>query len=373
MDETPQGPAASERSTNENSNAVAADDAETGSSASELPQDLPPVEPPSAGFIMQLFLVPGLIVAAVIGVWALFGKLSSSEQDWRQLVAEIRSNNEHRRWRGATGLAQMLRADAELRESGQSLSDNPQIAKELADLLDELLDEPLHDEELTSQQSFVARTLGWLDHTDVVLPALGRAMDAEHPSIVRIDAVRSVAVIASRMSRSGLEFNHSETTDRLIDVSQDSDPLVRQVCAYSLGLLPGDQVQQRLRIMTEDSDRSTRINAAIALARSGSVGGLPVLIDILKTAPNPVSPDSMEGASPGDRLLRAKSAEQMNVVILGNALKAVRDLHNAFDNSQRESLIALCEPIATDHDVVKIQLEASLTVQELRGASESTK
>ena len=68
--------------------------------ADGLPENLPPVQPPSAGFIMQLFLVPGLIVAAVIAVWALFGKLSASEQDWRHLVAEVRSNNEHRRWRG---------------------------------------------------------------------------------------------------------------------------------------------------------------------------------------------------------------------------------------------------------------------------------
>ena len=52
-----------------------------GAPADSLPDDLPVVEPPSAGFILQLFMVPGLIVAAVIGVWALFGQISSSEQD----------------------------------------------------------------------------------------------------------------------------------------------------------------------------------------------------------------------------------------------------------------------------------------------------
>ena len=44
---------------------------------------LPPVEPPSAGFIVQLFVVPALIVLAVVGVWALFGKIASSDEDWR--------------------------------------------------------------------------------------------------------------------------------------------------------------------------------------------------------------------------------------------------------------------------------------------------
>ncbi|MCA9118121.1 MAG: hypothetical protein KDA79_23780, partial [Planctomycetaceae bacterium] len=73
-----------------------------------LPEELPPVEPPSAGFIVQLFLVPGLIVAAIIGVWVLFGRIAEGRQDWRELVAELPSGNEQRRWRAALGLAQML-------------------------------------------------------------------------------------------------------------------------------------------------------------------------------------------------------------------------------------------------------------------------
>ena len=75
------------------------------------PVDLPPVEPPSAGFIIQLFVVPGLIVLAVVGIWAMFGQLAAGEQDWTKLVAELSNNNEHRRWRGAHGLAQMDEAD----------------------------------------------------------------------------------------------------------------------------------------------------------------------------------------------------------------------------------------------------------------------
>ena len=71
----------------------------------ELNEELPPVKPPSAGFIVQLFLIPALIVAAVVGVWALFGKMAAGEQDWRELVDEIKNTNEHRRWRGANGLA----------------------------------------------------------------------------------------------------------------------------------------------------------------------------------------------------------------------------------------------------------------------------
>ncbi|MDB4743672.1 hypothetical protein OAF98_04230, partial [Planctomicrobium sp.] len=64
-----------------------------------LPNDLPPVEPPSAGMIIQLFLVPAIIVAVIVGVYAAFGQLASQELDWRQLVTDVKSQNPHVRWR----------------------------------------------------------------------------------------------------------------------------------------------------------------------------------------------------------------------------------------------------------------------------------
>ena len=72
------------------------------------PEELPPVKPPSAGFIVQLFLIPALIVMAVVAVWALFGRLADSGTDWAQLVVELGSGNEHRRWRAAQELQKCL-------------------------------------------------------------------------------------------------------------------------------------------------------------------------------------------------------------------------------------------------------------------------
>jgi len=338
-----------------------------GQRTDDLPEDLPPVQPPSAGFIMQLFLVPGLIVAAVIAVWALFGKLSSSEQDWRQLVAEVRSNNEHRRWRGATGLAQMLRSDVELGESGNQLSTNPQIAKELATLLMELLKEPAQDEELTSQQSFLARTLGWLDSLDDSLPALLLATDAKYEVIVRSDALRSIALIAGRAKDSDKSLNRPEVTERLLEVSQDSDPLIRQVCAFTLGLIPGESVDQRLRVMAEDRDPNTRINAAMAMSRRGMPEAFDALLALLKTANEPVNPATMEGDTEVEKKIRARSQENMNQVVLGNALTALRDLAQAITDEQRQQAIALCKPLSEDASNIKIRIEAGTTLKALSG------
>jgi hypothetical protein len=336
-------------------------------SADDLPEDLPPVEPPSAGFIMQLFLVPGLIVAAVIAVWALFGKLSTSEQDWRQLVAEVRSNNEHRRWRGATGLAQMLRSDVELGESGNQLSTNPQIAKELATLLTELLNESAQDEELTSQQSFLARTLGWLDALDDSLPALVQATDAKHEIIVRSDALRSIALIAGRASDNGKPLDRSEVTDRLLEVSQDSEPLIRQVCAFTLGLIPGEAVDQRLRVMAEDRDPNTAINAVLQMSRRGMPEAFDALLELLKSANEPVNSTTMEGDTEVEKKIRARSQENMNQVVLGNALTALRDLSATINDEQRKQAVALCQQLSEEASNIKIQIEAGVTLRALTG------
>ena len=338
-----------------------------GATADDLPEDLPPVEPPSAGFIMQLFLVPGLIVAAVIAVWALFGKLSTSEQDWRQLVAEVRSNNEHRRWRGATGLAQMLRSDVELGDSGNQLSTNPQIAKELATLLTELLNESAQDEELTSQQSFLARTLGWLDALDDSLPALVQATDSKHEVIVRSDALRSIALIAGRASDNGKPLDRPEVTDRLLEVSQDSDPLIRQVCAFTLGLIPGESVDQRLRVMAEDRDSNTAINAVLQMSRRGMSEAFDALLELLKSASEPVNSTTMEGDTEVEKKIRARSQENMNQVVLGNALTALRDLSATITEEQRKQAVALCQQLSDEASNTKIQIEAGITLRALNG------
>mgnify|MGYP003344919420 FL=1 len=211
-------------------------------------EQLPPVQPPSASFIMQLFLVPGLIVAVVVGSMALFGaygKLFSSELDWRHVVSELRSTNEHRRWRGANALAQVLQADANLGESGQHLSSNEQIAKELATLLDELLKQPTSDPELITHQSFVVRTLGWLDSESIIFPTLINAMQPKNEILIRLDAVEAVAKVAGRKAQTNGSIADKDVIEQVIECSRDENPLMRQVAAFTLGLLPGDDVDQR--------------------------------------------------------------------------------------------------------------------------------
>ena len=328
---------------------------------------LPPVQPPSASFIMQLFLVPGLIVVAVIGVWALFGQLSSGEQDWRQLISEIRSTNDHRRWRGANALANVVRADSDKGAASQKLAANPEIAKELANLLQDLLQQKSQDQELITQQLFVVRALGFLDSQDIIFPPLMEAALPTHETFVRADAIKAMAIVSSRASEQGRPVTDEDVIARIIDVSNDENPMLRQVGAYSLGLFAGDAAGQRLRAMTEDSDLYARVNAATALARRKQTDGLPVLIDFLKLAPLPIDPATMDAKTDIERKNLANGQESINGVALVTVFKSLRDLSGVMDESQKQAVLPLCESIAKDFRIFKIRVEANETVKTLKG------
>ena len=80
---------------------------DTHSSPSPTDHGLPPVEPPSARFILQLFVVPAVIVTIIVLVWLLFNWLAQMGSDPTKYVAALRSNSKAR-WQAAASLADVL-------------------------------------------------------------------------------------------------------------------------------------------------------------------------------------------------------------------------------------------------------------------------
>jgi hypothetical protein len=77
--------------------------------------DLPPVTPPSAGFILQLFLVPALLVTLVIAfIWLFFGWLGGGPRTPEEFLDGLRDPSELRKWKTAEHLAQVLKRDDQL-------------------------------------------------------------------------------------------------------------------------------------------------------------------------------------------------------------------------------------------------------------------
>ena len=92
---------------------------------------LPPVEPPSAGFLLQLFVVPAVIVAGVVLVWFVIESLArGGEQDPEAIVAALRSPTQG--FQQAKDLADMLRVP----ERYPELKVNRDLAKKLGELVE---------------------------------------------------------------------------------------------------------------------------------------------------------------------------------------------------------------------------------------------
>lgn len=323
----------------------------TAGSALPPADDLPPVQPPSAGFILQLFVVPALIVLAIVAAWGLFGRLAAGEQDWRQLAQEMESSNPHIYRRAMFGMAQLLDTDRRQGDQGQQLASNPEVAKSLAALYRRQLESRQVDEDTLSAQVYLSRALGLLDVPEATIPVLIDGLDAQRDIEVRKGSVTSIAMIAGRALDREQPL-HGEVVEALTRLSLDPDPGLRRVATFTLGLIPGPESEARLLVLLQDaSDPMTTMNAAIALSRRGSTAGFAVFLKSLAT---PADNSSLE-------------ARQDRLLILRNTLKAVGDLAAKFDPDQRQQLRTLVAELAAHDDETRIRVDAQAALVMLDG------
>jgi HEAT repeat protein len=335
---------------------------------------LPPVEPPSAGFLVQLFVVPALIVAAVIGVYLLFGRLASSEVDWRELVVDLRNSNPHTRWRGAYGLAQLLEADAlrtrtsipgtaateatAERTAGSSaplpLARDPELATELAAALAEELPRKDASDDHRRLLEYLVKSLGWMDVPEVVVPALRPAYEDVQRPWLRQQALIAVGMVAGRAHEQGAPLDDPDLTQELITLTHEETGLLRHLATYYLGFLPDEAAQSRLRLLLNDPDAKTRANAAVGVARSGSLESLAIFEGILIEA---------AGQSFDPQLVRDDAAAYAyfeRVQLVTNALTFISQSAGQFSAEQRDQMRRAAQPLteAPDAKVRHLAIEA---------------
>mgnify|MGYP001075189187 CR=1 FL=1 len=240
--------------------------------------DLPPVEAPSAGFIVQLFVIPAVVVAVVIIVWLLFGKLAHGERDAMEYIHQLRSPSAS--WRMAHELASLINNDPKL-------ANDPRLLGEMCDLLSYELDHP-EDTDLTE---FVTHAVGAFQAPDgklsngqniSPLAPLSRALGSKFPPKVRIAAAMSLAKYAAR--RAG-EIDDETAVKALAEAAADQNADLRYVAVYAIGFFGGQKATDVLRErIGTDPDRFPRYNAAIALARKSDLAALPTLKEMLSTS-----------------------------------------------------------------------------------------
>jgi hypothetical protein len=253
-----------------------------GQGAGPLPalSDLPPVEAPSAGFIVQLFVIPAVIVFVVIVVWLLFGKLAGGERDAMEYVRLIRASSSN--WRAANRAAFEL---ASLIQNDPKLASDPKLLGELTDLLEHDLDN-VENPEMTQ---YVALALGRFQTLDAVsstgqkidpISAIDRALDAKYPEPVRMAAAASLAKHAARLEG---KLDDPRPIAGLTKVAENGSADLRQMAVYALGFFGGEEAVKSLRSRLIDEDRFVRYNAAVALARRGDAAALGTLREMLSS------------------------------------------------------------------------------------------
>ena len=198
--------------------------------------DLPPVEAPSAGFVVQLFVIPAAVVVVVIIVWLLFGKLAGGERDAMEYVRQLRLPPAN--WRSAFELASLIQND-------QAIASDPKLLGELTDLLSHELDraeDPKQAEDPKLAQ-YLALTLGAFRTLEaqtqsgqVVDPIdpLARALEPKFDKAIRIAAAASLAKQAARLDG---KLDDSRAVKALGQMAADENPQVRQIAALRTGLL----------------------------------------------------------------------------------------------------------------------------------------
>lgn len=257
------------------------------------PTELPPVEPPSARFIIQLFVIPAVIVLVLVVAYLAFvqlpfGRLANGGRDVMDYVRSIKSPNEHRRWRSAQDLANLINNDANLAKDSRLLG-------ELTALLDDELRSPAKSKAQLPQ--FLALALGTFQTTkaDPVdgrpvdpIASLCNALGSDQPTEVRVAAAISLSRLSDRLGE--LVSADPRPRDALVAALSSSEAEVQQRVSYALGYFPGEKSVEALKTRLIADDKTpfdadqlvaVRYNAAAALARLGSPAAKDTIREML--------------------------------------------------------------------------------------------
>ena len=250
-----------------------------------LPADemLPPVEPPDAGFLLQLFVVPAVIVTVVVCLWLLVTSLASSDsEDPAKIISALRGSNQNR-WQQAYELASML----QIEQRYPKLKRNAELAGELAKLLDEEIDAGQTDENSVKLRCFLCAALGSFQ-VDEGLDVLLKAARDDPERDVRRDAINAIAVRAQHLAtgEESRPLEHEELVGTFVALANQPDNLIRSQTAFALGVmtLPEDadsRLTAELEKLADDLYSDARYNAALALARKGNLRAVDAVVEML--------------------------------------------------------------------------------------------
>jgi len=294
---------------------------------------LPPVEPPSAAFLVQLFLVPGLIVAIIVCVWLAFHWLAHLGNDPQAYVRTLQRDNEGR-WQAALNLANDLRGPG-----GAALKEDESLALELGRILGEEVESGRTGEQSETLRSYLCRALGEFAVPAAAAPLVERVGDARDPQTARA-AVEALAVLATNLAAAGRSLSDAEgVTTAVVNASRSDDVPLRSAAAFTLGVLGGEPATERLLALAGDTVDDIRFNAALALARQGRTEAYEGLGEMLALPDLPV---------PADADAAAQSQRYKRALVVVNALRGVALLVDSTHEPPPAAVVDRVKAVAAD-------------------------
>jgi len=280
-----------------------------------LSQDdsLPPVEPPNAAFLVQLFLVPGVIVAIIVCVWLAFHWLAHLGSDPQAYVRTLRRDNEGR-WQAALNLANDLRGPG-----GAALKQDEPLATELGRILADEVASGRSGEQSQTLRLYLCRALGEFSIPSATDPLVSCAGNVSDPQTARA-AVEALAVLTTNLAASGRQMHDpAAVAAAVVAASRSNDVPLRSAAAFTLGVVGGPAAIERLGELSRDSADDVRYNAALALARQGRPESLDTLGEML-ALPDVATPGATRA---GDDDIAAQSRRYKRALVVVNALRGV--------------------------------------------------
>ena len=301
---------------------------------------LPPVEAPNAGFLVQLFLVPALIVGIIVCVYLAFYWLAHMGNDPEASLKALQRNTAGR-WHAALNFADDLRG-----RQGARLKNDPALAGQLAAILDaevasgrpRAADDPRLPERPSTLCTYLCRALGEFAVPEAAAPLLARITDPSLPQVSQA-AVEAIAVLAVNLRQVNREFpDPAAVNAALVAASRSDDAALRSRAAYSIGVVSGVAGRDRLVEMLADDNDNVRYNAAVGLARVGDGAGWDTLGEML------AQPDVV--AAPEDQ--EAQARRYKRVVVVVNALRGLGLLVDARGGPCPDAIVTAIAPLEKD-------------------------
>jgi hypothetical protein len=344
----------------------------TESPNSITPDDaLPPVEPPSAGFIVQLFVVPAVIVSIIIVVWLCFNWLAHMGENPLALAEGLKRDTVDR-WQKASTLADLLRA-----ERNEAFRNDPELVQKLSDILREEIEKPTGGgkEGQVELQVFLCRAIGACElpmGLDVLMEAArSRNPGDEHELEVRRAAIEAIALLSSNLDKQELA-QYPTLVPMLIGLVDNSEQTLNGPAAYALGVIGEEAGLEKLRqIVTGNYTSETRYDAAVGLARCGDPAAIETLVEMLSVdeIPNIEIPIDPEKEQPSEEELQ-RQRMIMVAFIRSNALKATYKLVDANSEVETSQLRAAVRELVDRGDDPKVRSLARNVLAEIDAAQE---